>query len=182
MKTLIRSINRSPLRCGFFTLTIALCWFALSPPLKAQCPSACGAGGNTAVGDNALDSITTGINNTAVGKDALTADTTGQYNVAVGSGALASNTTGNFNMAIGTEALNQNNATFNLAIGFRVAFQNTTGSHLTGIGAAAHEEQHTLASLTRPLVPMRSVTTQPSKINVALGDSGADSFQWHHRY
>src|SRR6476659_5633675 len=98
MKTLTRSINRSPLRCGFFTLAISLCWLALSPPLKAQCPSACGAGGNTAVGDNALDSVTTGINNTAMGKDALTADTTGQYNVAVGSGALATNTTGNFNM------------------------------------------------------------------------------------
>src|SRR6266496_1453896 len=137
MKTLISSVNRSPLRCGFFTLAIALCWFALSPPLKAQCPSNCGAGGNTAVGVNALDSVTTGINNTAVGLNALTDDTAGQYNVAIGSGALANNVIGNFNMAIGTEALLNNTANFNLAIGFRVGFMNTTGSHLTGIGAAA---------------------------------------------
>jgi trimeric autotransporter adhesin len=149
MKTLIRSINRSPLRCGFFTLAIALCWFALSPPLKAQCPSECGAqGGNTAVGNNALDSLTTGINNTAVGKDALTNNTDGAYNVAIGRSALDANVSGNFNMAIGTEALQQNNANFNLAIGFRTLFQNTTGNHLTGIGAAALRNNTTASDNT----------------------------------
>src|SRR5215510_6030955 len=85
MKTLIGSLNRSPLRCGFFTLAIALTWFALSPPVKAQCPTFCdgAAGGNTALGNNALDSVNAaggGINNTAVGFNALTADTTGHYN------------------------------------------------------------------------------------------------------
>jgi len=163
MKILIASVNRAPLRRGFFILAIALCCFALSPTLKAQCPSACGAGGNTAVGVNALDNVNpgaNGINNTAVGLNALTNDTTGQYNVAVGSGALQSNTTGNFNMAIGAEALSQNNANFNLAIGFRVAYLNTTGRHLTGIGAAAMRN-NTMASLTQPLAPVRSLITQP---------------------
>jgi hypothetical protein len=89
MKTLIKSTNRSPLRCGFLTLAIALCWFALSPPLKAvDCPNDCsGAFGNTGLGINALDSVDTshgGINNTAVGQNALTADTIGYYNVAIG--------------------------------------------------------------------------------------------------
>ena len=175
MKILIGPINRSPLRCGFFTVTIALCWFALSPPLKAQCPSACGAGGNTAVGDNALDSLTTGINNTAVGKNALTNDTTGQYNVAIGSGALASNTTGDFNMAIGTEALNQNLATFNLAIGFRVAFQNTTGNHLTGIGAAAMRNNTTGGFNTAIGADALRENTSTEN-NVALGDGALGAF------
>jgi hypothetical protein len=88
MKTLIRSVNRSPSRCGFFTLAIALAWFPLSPPLKAQdCPSTCPGGGNTGEGVNALDSVIpgTGINNTAVGANALTSNTTGTYNTAVGS-------------------------------------------------------------------------------------------------
>ena len=175
MKTLIRSNNRSPLRCGFFTLAIALCCFALSPPLKAQCPSACGAGGNTAVGNNALDSITTGINNTAVGKDALTADTTGQYNVAVGSGALASNTTGNFNMAVGTEALRDSNANLNLAIGFRVGFMNTTGHHLTGIGAAALRNNTTAAFNTAiGTGALRENTT--TEFNVAVGEGALIGF------
>ena len=175
MKTLIGSINRSPLRCGFFTVAIALCSLALSPPLKAQCPSACGAGGNTAVGDNALDSLTTGINNTAVGKDALTADTTGQYNVAVGSGALATNTTGNFNMAIGTEALNQSNANFNLAIGFRVAFQNTTGRHLTGIGAAAMRN-NTTGEFNTAIGAAAFFNNTTSEFNLAVGDSALTAF------
>src|SRR5262245_54508471 len=88
--------------------SLALVCFALSPPLKAaDCPTECGAGGNTALGINALP-VTTGTTNTAVGANALTADTSGSGNVAVGSGALQSNTTGQQNMAIGAEALANN--------------------------------------------------------------------------
>jgi len=178
MKTLTRSINRSPLRCGSFTLAIALCCFALSPPLKAQCPVACGQFGNTAVGLNALDSVNPpggGINNTAVGFNALTADTTGQYNTAIGSGALQSNTTGDFNMAIGTEALRDNNGTFNLAIGFRVGFMNTTGGHLTGIGAAAMRNNTTASDNTAiGANALRENTI--SEANVAVGDNALSSY------
>ena len=180
MKSLIGSINRSPLRCGFFTMTIALCWFALSPPLKAvDCPSTCtAAGGNTGLGVNALTSVNPGaggINNTAVGTNALTADTGGFYNVAVGSGALANNITGNFNMAIGAEALNQNNANFNLAIGFRVAFQNTIGNHLTGIGAAAMRNNTTAGFNTAVGADALRENTS-TELNVAVGDSALTSF------
>ena len=175
MKTLISSINRSPLRSGFFTLAIALCCFALSPPLKAQCPTACdgAVGGNSALGNNALNSVNVGaggINNTAVGFNALRDDTSGQYNTAVGSFALANNTTGNFNMAIGTEALRDNNANFNLAIGFRTLFQNTSGKHLTGIGAAAMRNNTTAGFNTAiGADALRENTT--SEDNVAVGDS-----------
>jgi len=121
MKTLIRSINRSPLRCGFFTVAIALCWFALSPPLKAvDCPSNCDNSiGQTALGFTAL-AVNTGFNNTGVGQGALRSNTTGSFNVALGGGALLSNTTGQQNMAIGAEALNHNiTGNFNMGIGFR---------------------------------------------------------------
>ena len=180
MKSLIGSINRSPLRCGFFTMTIALCWFALSPPLKAvDCPSTCtAAGGNTGLGVNALTSVNPGaggINNTAVGTNALTADTAGFYNVAIGSGALANNTTGQFNMAIGAEALNQNNANFNLAIGFRVAFQNTIGNHLTGVGAAAMRNNTTAGFNTAVGADALRENTS-TELNVAVGDSALTSF------
>ena len=179
MKSLIGSINRSPLRCGFFTITIALCWFALSPPVRAQdCPSECGAGGNTGVGINALDSVNpagNGINNTAVGLNALTHDTTGQYNVAVGSRALENNTTGDFNMAIGTEALQQNNASFNLAIGFRVLFQNTTGRHLTGIGAAAMRN-NTNGEFNTAIGADALRENTITNFNVAVGDSAMATF------
>jgi trimeric autotransporter adhesin len=196
MKTLISSVNRSPLRCGFFTLAIALCWFALSPPVRGQaCPSTCGPGLNTGVGNNALSNVNAaggGINNTAVGFGALRDTTTGFYNTAVGTRALEQNTTGNFNMAIGTEALNQNNANFNLAIGFRVGFMNTTGNHLTGIGAAALRNNTTGNENTAiGADALRENTTgenntvmgnaaltlnTTTSLNVAVGDAALGSF------
>jgi hypothetical protein len=177
MKTLTTSNNRSPFRGGFFAVAIALCAFALSPSLRAQCPSACPGGANTALGVNALDSVNpaTGINNTAVGANALTNDTNGFSNVAIGAFALANNTTGNFNMAIGTEALRDNNANFNLAIGFRVGFLNTTGRHLTGIGAAALRNNTTGDFNTAiGADALRENTT--SGANLAVGDSALSSY------
>ena len=138
MKNLIGSINRSPLRCGFFTMTIALCWFALSPPLKAvDCPSDCDNSiGQTALGFNVL-AVNTGFNNTGVGQGALQSNTSGGFNVAVGVLALSNNTTGQQNMAIGQEALANNIAgNFNMGIGFRSLFMNT-GSRNSAVGAAA---------------------------------------------
>src|SRR5438046_4758881 len=126
MTTLITSVNRSPLRCGFFTLAIALCWFALSPPVKAApCSGECDFGtGSTSLGTNALP-INTGLNNTAVGKSALESNTSGGFNVAIGGFALKNNTTGQQNMAIGAEALANNIiGNFNMGIGFRALFMN----------------------------------------------------------
>jgi hypothetical protein len=171
-------MNRSPLRCGFFTVAIAFACFALSPPLKAApCPNECGTGGNTALGVNALDSVNpaVGINNTAVGFNALTDNTNGFYNVAIGSGALSSNTTGQFNMAIGAGALEQNNGNFNLAIGFRVAFMNTTGVHLTGIGAAAMRN-NTTASFNTAIGADALRENTISEANVAVGDAALTSY------
>ena len=171
-------MNRSPLRCGLFTVAIALACFPLSPALKAvDCPNECGVGGNTALGVNALDSVNpaVGINNVAVGFNALTDNTDGFYNVAIGSAALANNTTGDFNMAIGAGALEQNNGNFNLAIGFRVLFMNTTGVHLTGIGAAAMRN-NTTASFNTAVGTgaLRENTT--TEFNVAVGDGALAAF------
>jgi hypothetical protein len=181
MITVIRSINHSPLRCGFFTVAIALCWFALSPDaqalLPAPSPDGNYPGGNTAEGINALHDVNTavGLNNTAVGANALSHNTTGSTNVAVGSSALTNNTTGNFNMAIGTEALKDNNANFNLAIGFRVAYLNTTGRHLTGIGAAAMRNNTTGEFNTAiGADALRENTT--SSDNVAVGDGALAAY------
>jgi hypothetical protein len=172
MKTLIGSINRSPLRCGFFTLAITLCWFALVQNTQAVSPPPDGGypGANTAEGTDALFSLTSGIANTAVGLNALHDNTTGTHNVAVGASALAGNTTGSFNMAIGTDALRDNNANFNLAIGFRVLFMNTTGNHLTGIGAAAMRNNTTAGFNTAIGADALSENTV-SEANVAVGDS-----------
>src|SRR5512132_317452 len=119
MKTLpmLTSISRSPLRCGFFILPIALCCFALSPAIEAGCPSLGGCvGANTAVGDNALFNVTTGVWNVGVGFQALFNDTTGNQNTAIGYQALFFNVSGDHSTAIGGQAL-QDNTTGNDNVG-----------------------------------------------------------------
>ena len=193
MKTLKRSINRSPLRCGFFTLAIALCWFALSPPLKAvDCPSDCDNSiGQTALGFTALG-VNTGFNNTGVGQGALQNNTTGSFNVAIGGGALLSNTTGQQNMAVGAEALNHNVAgNFNMGIGFRALFMSTGGQN-TAVGAAALRNngnasentaigsqalrENTTGELNTAIGSVALTLNTTSEFNVAVGNSALASF------
>ena len=92
--------------------------------------------GNVALGDTALDSITSdGINNVAIGRAALTACTTGDENTAVGRQALEDNTTGNYNTALGALALFQNStASYNTSVGRANLYNSTTGDANTSTG------------------------------------------------
>jgi hypothetical protein len=93
------------------------------------------AGTNTALGINALQANTTGVNNTAIGHHALQANTTGFYNTAIGHHALYSNTTGFYNTAIGHHALYSNTTgVSNTALGYLALEANTTGTNNTAIG------------------------------------------------
>src|SRR5438477_375047 len=75
---------------------------AISPPPDGGYP-----GGNTAEGQNALFSVTSGRYNTAVGFFSLRINTTGQLNTAAGAGTLLANI-GDENTAIGAGALLSN--------------------------------------------------------------------------
>src|SRR5437660_4295814 len=113
-------MNRSPLRFGFLlnALALAVAWLAPSQLANAQCPQICDDNNNTALGDNALISNTTGSANTAFGFYALLLNTTGYDNTAVGADALRFNTTGNDNTAIGLNTLQYESAGMgNTAIG-----------------------------------------------------------------
>ena len=116
---------------------------------------------NTAEGENALFSLTTGVANSAVGWYSLSSNTDGSYNTALGAGtllfnigdqnafegidntavgaaALLFNTTGGDNTAIGTAALlNNNNGTNNTASGSFALYSNTTGNLNTATGLSA---------------------------------------------
>ena len=95
-------------------------------------------GQNTAEGQNALLSLTTGTNNTAVGWFSLKTLTTGQYNTALGSGALFNTATSNLNTATGAAALFRNTSGFNnTAHGALSLFDNTTGDFNTANGYGA---------------------------------------------
>jgi len=93
---------------------------------------------NTAVGDRALFSNTTGIENTANGYQALVSNTTGNDNTATGAEALSSNTTGDDNTVIGSFALSSNTTgSFNTAIGEGALGSNTEGINNTAVGGNA---------------------------------------------
>jgi hypothetical protein len=137
MKTLIRSINRSPLRCGFFTVAIALCWLALSAPLEAGCPNPPGIcfNQNTAVGEDALFNVTTGVWNVGVGFRALFNTADGNQNTGVGFQSLFNNISGDHSTAVGGQALyNNTTGNDNVGIGFNTLFTNTSGNRNTGMG------------------------------------------------
>ena len=116
-----------------------LACFAISPMAKAVVPAPDGGypGGNTAEGQAALLSLTTGGFNTAVGFFSLRSDTTGQFNTAIGAGTLLANT-GNKNTATGAGALLSNiNGFLNTADGAFALFSNTPGIGNTANGEAA---------------------------------------------
>ena len=83
--------NRS-ITCA--TMLMALGSFALSPIAQAVVPAPDGGypGNNTAEGQNALLSLTSGTFNTAIGWSSLRSDTTGQFNTALGAATLLTNT------------------------------------------------------------------------------------------
>ena len=92
-------------------------------------------GNNTAEGQNALLSLTTGVNNTAVGWFSLKSNRNGQLNTAVGAGTLFSMVHASRNTAIGGAALfSDTNGEGNTAVGALALWSNTTGDLNTAIG------------------------------------------------
>jgi hypothetical protein len=110
---------------------------AVNPPPGGGYP-----GDNTALGDNALQSLTTGTNNTALGFRALHDNTVGLSNTAVGSLALRNNRSGDRNTATGLGALFDNETgNDNTANGFRALIHNTANAN-TAIGSRALENNN----------------------------------------
>ena len=90
---------------------------------------------NTAIGNLALNSNTTGSGITAIGSSALQSNTTGQNNIGVGANSLFANTTGGNNTGLGANTLIANTtASFNTAIGSLAMSLNSTGSNNTAVG------------------------------------------------
>ena len=133
------SINHLPSRCSLIFISLFLAC-AFLPRTGAVTPAPDGGypGFNTAEGDGALQSLTSGTSNTAIGFDALFSNTTGSNNTATGIGALGSNTTGSDNTANGFGALLLNTTgPNNTAVGFEVLFANTAGFENAGTGSRA---------------------------------------------
>ena len=135
-----KSIGRSPLRLGFLLIPFVLACFALSQTAQAVTPAPDGGypAANTAEGDSALLSLTTGASNTAIGFNALMSNTIGGENTAVGRDALFSNKKGEDNTATGLQALYSNtDGSKNAATGYGALSSNTIGDDNTANGYAA---------------------------------------------
>jgi hypothetical protein len=124
MNPLIQLKTTSPL-----LITLALLCFELLPRAQAVVPAPDGGypNFNTAEGQNALFSLTTGVANTAVGWFSLENNTDGSFNTGVGAGTLLFN--------IGDQTTGEGAA--NTAIGAAALLFNTTGFNNTAVGATA---------------------------------------------
>jgi hypothetical protein len=121
---------------AFIALGLTMVSFALCPQVQATPDPGSVDPFNTADGDHALFSNTTGFANAAVGWYAMFANTTGSNNTAVGAGALDLNN-GNNNTAVGTAALLLNAGGDNTAVGVAALELNSTGIQNTANGAFA---------------------------------------------
>ncbi len=134
----------------FAAILLAIISSGLSSNVLAVTPAPDGGypGGNTAEGQNALlsrtsgvynaalgwlslEGLTTGIANTGVGAGALALNN-GDRNTATGAGALLFNSTGVDNTAYGAFALFNNTVDQNCAFGSQALFSNTTGGTFAG--------------------------------------------------
>jgi Chaperone of endosialidase len=137
-------------------ITLTLLCLGLLPKSQAVSPAPDGGypGGNTAEGQNALLSLTSGTYNTAVGLFSLESNSTANFNTGIGAGTLLVNTadqntatgagallistTGEQNTANGAFALFSNTeGSFHTAVGHQALFSNTTGNGNTAIGGGA---------------------------------------------
>jgi hypothetical protein len=153
---LIQLKNTTPL------ILLALVCVGLLPTMQAVVPPPDGgySGGNTAEGQSALLSLTTGGFNTAVGYLSLRSDSTNSFNTAIGAGALLANTADN-NTATGAGALlsntigilnsangafallNNTTAGANSAFGNYALLSNTEGGNNTALGVYALQRNTT---------------------------------------
>jgi Collagen triple helix repeat (20 copies) len=168
MNTLIQLKKTTPLLLAAFAAA-TLASFGLSPVALAVTtdPEGYFPGHNTAEGDSALFSLTSGERNTALGWDALFSNTTGFYNTATGALALNVNTTGAGNTAIGEAALVQNTTgNNNTAIGTGALVSNITGNNNTALGIDALLETNANDNIALGFLAGQFLTTGDNNIDI----------------
>jgi len=173
MHQLTQSKNRTILP---LLIALTLGCFGLSPAARAVDPPPDGGypNFNTAEGEDALFSLTTGVNNTAVGFEALFNNVKGNNNTAVGWSALLHNTKGLANTAIGSQAM-QTNTTgdANVAFGVFTLFNNSTGFRNVAIGTESLKKVNGFDNVGLGYEAGMNIST--GSFNICIGNPGADN-------
>ena len=178
-------------------IALTLLGFAPLPGAQAVVPTPDGGypGFNTAEGQNALFSLTTGSANTAVGWFSLFTNAGGSFNTATGAGtllfntadqntafgaaALLFNTAGASNTAVGAAALlnntgdGQGRGNSNTAVGNSALSSNTTGSDNTAVGESALANNNTSDANTA--VGFNALLNSTGSFEAAFGDNALPS-------
>jgi len=165
------SVERPSSWSSLILIVFVLGYFALPPKLQAVLPPPDGGypGGNTAEGQSALFSLTTGTFNTAVGFSSLRNNSTSNFNTAMGAGALFGNTAFN-NTATGAGALLSNSTgEENTANGAFALLSNTEGLFNTAVGAFALQG-NTIGSQNTAIGNSALVSNTGGMFNTATGD------------
>ena len=152
-------------------ILIGIVCIGLLPKSQALSPAPDGGypGGNTAEGQSALLSLTSGGFNTAVGFLSLRSNATGQLNTAIGAGTLLANTADG-NTATGAGALFSNTTgPSNTATGAFALFSNTTNGGSTATGYQALFNNTGFGNTADGYQALYSNTT--GSLNTALGNS-----------
>jgi hypothetical protein len=167
MNQLLQSKTLTPL----IVLAAAVVCIGLLPRAQAVVPAPDGGypGGNTAEGQNALLSLTTGTYNTAIGIYSLLSLTDGDFCTGVGAGTLLANT-GDQNTATGAGALLSNiGGGSNTANGAFALFSNIEGNRNTAIGFHALENNNAGSNTAVGADALGANTTGIN--NIAVGGS-----------
>ena len=157
---------------SLFLIGLGFIWLGLMPKAQAVSPPPDGGypGGNTAEGQAALLSLTTGGFNTGLGYLALRSNMLGSFNTATGAGALLANTA-NENTATGAGALLSNTMGIdNTAHGAFALFSNTTGGENTATGHFALFN-NTEGALNTATGEVALVSNTTGTLNTAIGTS-----------
>jgi hypothetical protein len=160
-----------------FTIAVLIVCLASVQNAQAVSPAPDGgySGNNTAEGQNALLSLTTGVNNTAVGWFSLKSNRNGQLNTAVGAGTLFTMGHASRNTAVGGAALfSDTNGEDNTAVGALALWSNTTCDLNTAIGDNALVS-NTVGFQNTAVGGWALVNNNTGNANVAIGSLAAYS-------
>jgi trimeric autotransporter adhesin len=168
------------------TATGAFALFSNTGPANnPSWPSGIAGSFNTANGDRAFFSNTTGSGNTAIGSETLASNTTGASNIAIGVGALFGNTQGIFNTALGNASLaNNTTGNGNIALGTFAGSAVTIADSVIAIGAAGEDVDNScyIGQIYSNIQPQ--VGTDPDLVTInsngRLGRANVSSRRYKH--